>query len=43
MGVWGSEQQLLQFGKEGDGVLGEQGCRRPQQNIVDILSDLGQK
>jgi Asp-tRNA(Asn)/Glu-tRNA(Gln) amidotransferase A subunit family amidase len=28
MGEWGSEEQLLQFGKDGEGILGEEGVRR---------------
>jgi hypothetical protein len=43
MGVWGSEQQLLRFGKEGEEIFGEKGCRRPKRNFVDVLSDAGQK
>lgn len=39
MGIWGSEQQLLVFGKEGDALLGEKGCRRPQAKFVDVVSD----
>jgi hypothetical protein len=37
MGIWGSEQQLIRFGREGEWVLGEEGCRRPP-NCVDVLS-----
>jgi Asp-tRNA(Asn)/Glu-tRNA(Gln) amidotransferase A subunit family amidase len=40
MGEWGSEEQLLQFGKDGEGILGEEGARRPTGNgiWVDVLA-----
>ena len=39
MGEWGSEEQLLTFAKEGEGLLGEEGLRRPAQEgaWVDTL------
>ncbi len=45
MGEWGAEEQLLQFGKDGEGILGEAGVRRPtgQGNWVDVLSLIANK
>ncbi len=39
MGEWGSEEQLLAFGKEGDGMLDEKSARRPvrEDGWVDVL------
>ncbi|KAL2432616.1 Fatty acid amide hydrolase [Exophiala dermatitidis] len=42
MGEWGSEEQLLAFGKEGEALLaGEGGIRRPKGDKmwVDVLAD----
>ena len=39
MGEWGSEEQLLSFGKEGDGRLTEKSARKPKREDgwVDVL------
>jgi len=41
MGEWGSEEQLLAFGKEGESLLGGEGLRRPKGDgdWVDVLAD----
>lgn len=44
MGEWGSEEQLLAFGKEGEGVLEGKSIRKPRREDgwVDVL-DLASK
>lgn len=41
MADWGMEEQLLEFGREAVGVLGEEGVRRPKPSgqWVDVLSE----
>ena len=41
MADWGMEEQLLEFGREAQGVLGEEGVRRskPEAQWVDVLSN----
>ncbi len=42
MGEWGSEEQLIAFGKEGESsLLGEGGVRRPKGDKmwIDVLAE----
>ena len=45
MGEWGSEEQLLAWGREGEGLFEGEGIRRPkrEEGWVDILGSLGSK
>jgi hypothetical protein len=40
MAEWGNEEQLLSFGREAVGVLGEEGLRRPSdpERWADVLA-----
>jgi len=42
MGEWGSEEQLLAWGRESESILGEDGVRRPKGsgNWVDVIADI---
>lgn len=41
MGEWGTEEHLFAFAEEGEGILGAEGVRRPQQagNWVDVIAE----
>lgn len=41
MGEWGTEEQLLTFGKDAEAFLGTRGTRRPlgDGNWIDVLRD----
>lgn len=42
MGEWGAEEQLIAFGREGEGILaGEGGVRRPKGSKmwIDVLAE----
>ena len=41
MADWGMEEQLLEFGGEAKGILGEESVRRPKhsEQWIDVLSD----
>ena len=45
MGEWGSEEQLLAWGREGEGLFEGEGIRRPkrEEGWVDILDSLRRK